>query len=166
MAFIINSSVQTPLKDDLNVDYDAIYRCENISRVDSLDGEIHKTISSLHLEMWREEMKEEIERINHTLPNTPEKTTAIQQWSERVLQRMENYKSEHQHQMLVKEAMTLLELALWEAKLINETDDEKKCSVDEVKKKAINAEAARKEHRFTCGANIVIKNVLPFLALE
>ena len=30
----------------------------------------------------------------------------------------------------------------------------------------IDAEASRKEHRVTCGASIVIKNVLPFLALK
>jgi hypothetical protein len=77
---------------------------------------------------------------------------------------MEHYKTEHK--MLVKEAMTLLELALWKAKLLNETE-EKKCNVDEVRKKAkIDTEAARKENRVTCGASIVIKNVLPFLALK
>jgi hypothetical protein len=116
------------------------------------------------MESWRVEMKDEIDSINQTLPNTPEKTTAIQLWVERVLQRMEHYKSEHQ--MLVKEAMTLLELELWKAKLLNEAG-EKKCNVDEVTKKAkIDDKDARKEHRVTCGASIVIKNVLPFLTLK
>ena len=60
-----------------------------------------------------------------------------------------------------------LELALWKAKLLNEAAGEKKCNDNEVKKKAkIDAETARKEHRVTCGASIVIKNVLPFLALK
>ena len=77
---------------------------------------------------------------------------------------MERYKTEHS--LLVKEAMALLELALWKAKLLNEAD-EKKCNVDEVTKKAkIDAEATRKEQRVTCGASVVIKNVLPFLALK
>ena len=77
---------------------------------------------------------------------------------------MEHYKTEHK--LLLKEAMTLLELALWKAKILNEAD-EKRCNVDEVTKKAkIDVEAARKENRFTCGASIVIKNVLPFLALK
>ena len=62
--------------------------------------------------------------------------------------------------------MTLLELALWKARILKETD-EKRCNVDEVTKKAkIDDEVARKEHRVTCGASIVIKNVLPFLALK
>ena len=111
-------------------------------------------------------MLEEIDRINQTLPNTPNysKTHAIEQWITRVLGRMEHYKTEHQ--IMLKEAMTLVELALWKAKLLNEAD-EKNCSIDEVAKKAkIDVEAARKEHRVTCGASIVIKNVLPFLALK
>ncbi len=157
-------SIVIPLKDNLIFDNHAFYNCGNISRVDALAGGIHKTISSLHMESWRNEMEEEIDRINQTLPNTPEKTTAIQQWIERVLGRMEHYKSEHQ--TLLKEALTLLELALWKAKLLNETD-EKKCNVDVVANKAkIDNLGARKEHRVTCGASIVIKNVLPFLALK
>ena len=159
--------ITIPLKDNLIVGNDAFRGCdENLSRVDTLVGRIHKTISSLHMETWRNEMEEEIDRINQTLPNThsTEKGTAIQQWIGRVLGRMEHYKSEHK--MLVKEAMTLLELALWKAKLLNEAI-EKKCDVDDVTMKAkIDCKAARKEHQFTCGASIVIKNVLPFLALK
>ncbi len=45
--------------------------------------------------------------------------------------------------------------------------DEKKRNVSEVTKRVkIDAEAARKAHRVTCGASIVIKNVLPFLVLK
>jgi hypothetical protein len=155
-----------PLKDNLIIHNDAFDGCHNLSRVDTLVGEIHATISSLHMESWRDEMQDEIDRINPTLLNTQaiEKGGAIREWISRVLNRMEHYKTEHK--MLVKEAMTLLELALWKAKLLNETE-EKKCNVDEVRKKAkIDTEAARKENRVTCGASIVIKNVLPFLALK
>ena len=63
--------------------------------------------------------------------------------------------------------MTLLELALWKAKLLY---GEGKCNLEEEGKKSkkakIDVDSARKEHRVTCGANIVIKNVLPFLALK
>jgi hypothetical protein len=155
-----------PLKDNLIIEYNAFFNCLYLSRVNVVDREIHKTILSLHLERWRNEMEGELDWINQILPNiqSREKAGAIQQWITRVLSRMEHYKTEHK--MLLKEAMTLLELALWKAKLLNETD-EKKCTVDEVTKKfKIDAEPARKEHRVTCGASIVIKNVLPFLALE
>ena len=71
-----------------------------------------------------------------------------------------------EHKGLAKEAMTPLELALWKTKLLNEAV-EKKCNVDEMTKKAkIDDEAARKEHRVTCGVSVVIKNVSPFLALK
>jgi hypothetical protein len=159
-------SISVPLKDNLMVINNAFLYCGNLSRVDTLVGGMHKTMSSLHLESWRDEMKEEIDRINQTLPNIRaiEKTEAIRGWITRVLQRIENYKTEHL--MLLKEAMTLLELALWKAKLLNERDG-KKCNVDEVTKNSkIDTEGARKEHRVTCGASIVIKNVLPFLALK
>jgi len=155
-----------PLKGNLIIHSYVFNCCHDLSRVDTVDGGIHRTISSLHLESWRNEMMEEIDRINQTLPNAGayEKTTAIQKWITRVLSRMEHYKSEHQ--ILLKEAMALLELALWKAKLLNEAD-EKKCKVNEVTKKVtIDTEAPRQEHKITCGANIVIKNVLPFLALK
>ena len=155
-----------PLKDNLTFVNSAFSSCGNLSRADALDGEIHKTISSLHLESWRNEMEDEIDRINQTLPNIRiGKTRTIQQWLTRVFSRMEHYKGEHQ--TLLKEAMTLLELALWKAKLLNQTDVVEKCSVDIMTKNTkIDNEAARKEHRVTCGASIVIKNVLPFLALK
>jgi hypothetical protein len=156
--------ITIPLKDNFRfVANYAFACCDNLSRVDVVGG-IHETINSLHLERWRNEMQEEIDRINQTLPATLAKSQAIQQWITSVFGRMENYKREHQ--IMVKEAMALLELALWKAKLLNETD-EKKCNIDEVTKKAkIDAKAARKEHRVTCGASIAIKNVLPFLALK
>jgi hypothetical protein len=159
-------SIVIPLKDNLFINNNAFAHCEDLSRVYTLDGAIQTTISSLHMESWRDEMEDEIDSINQTLPNirANEKSQAIQEWITRVLGRIEHYKSEHQ--ILLKEAMTLLELALWKAKLLNEVD-EKKCNVDEVTKKSkIDAEAARKENRVTCGASIVIKNVLPFLALK
>ncbi len=155
-----------PLKDNLIIGNTAFNYCGNLSRVDTLDGGIHKTISSLHIESWRTEMEGEIDRINQTLPNTEssEKTEAIQEWVTRVLGRMKYFKTEHL--ILLKEAMTLLELALWKAKLLHEVD-EKKCSVEIITKEAKpDTESARKKLRVTCGASIVIKNVLPFLALE
>jgi hypothetical protein len=164
--------IAIPLKDDLIVEDDIIdensdpfNRCDSLSRVDIIGG-IHKTISSLHMESWKVEMKLEIDRINQELPNISRysKTLAIQSWIRSVLGRMEHYKIEHK--VLVKEAMALLELALWKVKL----DGEGKCNPEEEgmkpKKAKIDKESARKEHRVTCGASIVIKNVLPFLALK
>ena len=82
------------------------------------------------------------------------KGAAIQQWNRSVLDRMDHYKVEHR--IILKEAMTLLELALWKAKL-----QENGSNIY-----AESVEVVRKEHRVTCGASIVMKNVLPFLVLK
>ena len=105
----------------------------------------------------------EINQINQVLPNTPadEKTAAIRQWVDSVIDGMDRYKAEHRS--YVKEAVTLLELALWKAKL---GEKEENCAEGRTKKAKLGAESARREKRITCGADMVIKNVLPFLRLE
>ena len=154
--------ITIPLNDNLIVDDNAFNR--NLSRVDVLVGGIHKTISSLHLETWRDEMERGIDSINQTLPNlqSSEKTQAIQEWITRVINRMEHYRSEHQ--MLVKEAMTILELALWKANL--RENDAGYATQDGVRVLRGERKRKRNDRCITSGASIVIKNVLPFLALE
>jgi hypothetical protein len=140
--------------------------CDNLSQIDLVGG-IHKTISSLLLKSWRNEMNDEIDRINRDLPNTPhlDKTAAIQRWMETVIRRIEHYKSEHY--ALLKEFTTILELALWKAKLDESQDERSLGSGRQPAEKAkIDMKAARQEQRITSGASIVIKNVLPFLKLE
>ena len=59
----------------------------------------------------------------------------------------------------------LLELALWKAKLL--CDKEDRSGEGQTKKAKVDSEsAARKDRRVTCGADVVIKNVLPFLQME
>jgi len=138
--------------------YSQFDKCEQLVTVDLVGG-IHDTVASLHMECWRTEMIAKIDRINQYLPTTPakEKTETIKHWMDSVINKMDHYKAEH-HRYL-KEATTLLELALWKAKL-----DEFDCSLEpEAKKAKIDAESARKERRFTSGADTVIKNVLSFL---
>jgi hypothetical protein len=140
--------------------------CRNLSTVDVARG-IHKTLSSLHLESWRNGMREEIDRINHDLPTTnhSEKTRAIRQWIRSIIELLEEYKTKHN--ALLKESMTPLELALWKAKLLDGNKEEDKSLGDKLatKKAKNDYDVVRKEQRITSGASIVIKNVLPFLAL-
>jgi hypothetical protein len=159
-----------PLKDNLFPNNNAFNNntsndCSNLSRVDALDGEIHTTISSLHLESWREEMLEEIDRINQTLPNIRfGKSEAIQQWLARVFIRLEHYKTEHK--TLLKEVMTLLELALWKANLRENEADASSAAQGGVRVTRGQRKRKRNDRCITSGASIVIKNVLPFLALK
>ena len=155
--------IAIPLKRDLFAIHQILQRysqfddCDQLVTVDIVGG-IHETVASLHMESWRVEMIAEINRINQILPNTiaSEKTGEIQQWMDSVIDKMDHYKAEHCR--YVKEGITLLELALWKAKL-GEKDERR------TKKVKIDAESARKDKRITCGADTVIKNVLPFLQL-
>eukprot|EP00986_Skeletonema_menzelii_P020361 scaffold30961_cov217-Skeletonema_menzelii.AAC.3 len=153
------------VSDDDAEQYTQFINCKQLAAVDLVGG-IHKTVSSLHMDSWRTEMIAEINRINQVLPTIPaspadEKTDEIIQWMELVIDKIDHYKAEHCR--YVKEGITLLELALWKAKL----DEKEESSVErKTKKVKVDAESARKERRITCGASIVIKNVLPFLQLE
>jgi hypothetical protein len=149
-----------PLANDYQQRRTQFHECENLATVDLVEVEgIRKTISSLLLESWRDEMNQEIDRINEVLPKilVDCKATLIHEWIQSVIDRMEHYKVEHS--TLLKEDMTQLELAVWKANL----DDKKEEA--QAKRAKIDVEMARKERRITSGASIVIKNVLPFLQL-
>jgi len=140
--------------------------CPNLTTVDLVGVEgIHKTISSLLLESWRTEIIAEIDRINQDLPSTDHlgKTDAIRGWIRTVIDRVEHYRAEHYR--LLKEDMTLLELAVWKAKVDEKDEDNCQLKVQE-KKAKIDVESARKERRIKSGADIIIRNVLPFLQLS
>jgi hypothetical protein len=134
--------------------------CDNLVQVD-LVGWIHETVSSLHMESWRNDVNNEIKKINRVLPGTSanEKTMVIRWWMGSVSSKVEHYKGEHNR--VLKEAATILELALWKVNLSEEESRKPKS-----KKAKIDVERAKKERRITSGADIVIKNVLPFLTLE
>ena len=160
--------IAIPLKRDLfefsdgSQRYKQFDKCEQLTTVDLVGG-IHETVASLHMESWRTEMITEINRINNVLPYTTarEKTNEIRQWMESVLDKMDHLKAEHCR--YVKEGITLLELALWKAKL---GENEEYAAEMSSKKAKEDAESYRREKRITCGADMVIKNVLPFLLLE
>ena len=159
--------IALPLKRDL-FEFSCPYQkytqfkcCYNLITVDIVGG-THKTIASLHMGCWRTEMIAEINQINQVLPNTRyEKTNEIQRWMEMVLDKLDHYKAEHYRH--VKEGVSLLELALWKSKL---DEKEESCSEEGKTKVKEDAEIYRRDKRVTCGADIVIKNVLPFLQLE
>ena len=68
--------------------------------------------------------------------------------------------------------MTILDLAVWKAMIdMNEDDDDsqrvkaKNSQRVKAKKVKMDTKAVRRERRVTSGADIVVKNVLPFLKL-
>ena len=145
-----------PLKSNMIEDHVFIL-CEELETVDLTEAEgIHKLIASLHLESWRNEMNTEINCINQVLPLNRHK---IRLWMREIIDRLDHYKSEHHR--LLKEATTLLELALWKANL----DDNNGGEGEGVRTTRSRRKRARKEICVTSGADVVIKNVLPFLQL-
>jgi len=139
--------------------------CDNFSTVELIGG-IHETVSSLHMESWGNDMRKDITRINRTLPSIPsnQKTNVIRWWLQSVHSRIEHYKTEHIK--VLKEATVLLELALWKAKLDDDNEGGNDSLEAPTKKVKVDVGRARDERRVTSGANIVIKNVLPFLKLK
>jgi len=153
--------IAMPLKDDMIGDRVFSF-CPNLTTV-HLVGGFHRTVASLHLESWKNEMNEEINRVNQVLPGTheQEKTPVVQDWMRSVTRLLDRYKDEHI--AILKEATTLLELALWKANL---HDNEGGVLEKEgVRTTRGRRKRARKEICVTSGASIVIKNVLPFLQL-
>lgn len=57
------------------------YGCIKLATIDLVGG-IHNTVASLHLESWRNEVTDEISRINQVLPNKESNsiTPEVQQW--------------------------------------------------------------------------------------
>ena len=182
-AFYLCDSLERitiPLKDGLFNHDDIFQGCDDLHKVDLVEGELHETIAALHLEEWRNDMNEEIDSINKILPNTPsggwdsehdelgvddgdpgEKAQEIRRWIRSVLRRLDHYKTEH-HKLL-KEATTLLELALWKAKL--DENDGGNLANEGLRMTRSHRKRAREEICVTSGADVVIKNVLPFLQL-
>eukprot|EP00984_Skeletonema_dohrnii_P029963 scaffold20981_cov75-Skeletonema_dohrnii-CCMP3373.AAC.1 len=157
--------ITMPLKDNM-IGYNAFIDCPNLKTVGLVRG-IHKTVASLHLESWRNEMKGEINRINQVLSDPDSLvrvggiTAAIQTWMNTVTRCLDCYKVEHKS--LLQEAATLLELALWKNILdYNEGALEK----ESIRTTRGRRKRGRKEICVTSGASVVIKNVLPFLQLE
>eukprot|EP00985_Skeletonema_marinoi_P000883 scaffold360_cov77-Skeletonema_marinoi.AAC.8 len=140
--------------------------CTNLTIVDLVGVEgINKTISSLFLQSWKDEMNHDMNCINQVLPHTTEsaKTDTIRLWIGSLLGKRERYKAEHYR--LLNQATTLLELAVWKAKL-DEEDMAHSLETKPAKRAKLNDVSIRKEQRVTSGASIVIKNVFPFLKLE
>ena len=97
-------TIAIPLKTNLFADLSVFEHCSRLRRVD-LVGSIHKVLSSLHFEVWRRQMSEEINRINLILSGTPpsEKTAAIQDWMGGLVEMIDGYRNEQSNLLMVIE---------------------------------------------------------------
>eukprot|EP00985_Skeletonema_marinoi_P024964 scaffold17877_cov151-Skeletonema_marinoi.AAC.1 len=141
--------IAIPLKRGLIPFDDMLNECnqfdkgDQLTTVDLAGGAHTKTVSSFHMECWTTEMQAEINRIKQVLPDEIwDKTIPIRQWKDSVIDKMDHYKAEHYR--YVKEGVTLLELALWKAKLDEKEDN---CVEGRTKKAKVDVESARRERR-------------------
>ena len=171
--------ITIPLKDGIITADDNVFRgCDNLNQVHLVEGEVHATIASFDSEEWRDDMNREIDSINQILPNASagnydaeeeewigiEKAQVIRRWIRSVIDKMNHYKAEHQR--LLNEAATLLELAMWKANLDDNNGGRTMSMREGVRTTRGSVKRARRELCVTSGASIVIKNVLPFLELK
>ena len=83
-----------------------------------------------------------------------------QAWRHETLEKLEYYESEYQK---LKEMTSLLELALWKAKMDDSRLDHGETTGGGNKKMKIDQSDFRLHCRINCGANHVVENVLPYL---
>lgn len=161
--------IAIPLKENLfplDTDagrYNQFEECNNLSKVDLVG--VEGMYNTLLLESWRDDIYHEIDSINYLLPNThaDRKTDLICIWIRSVLDKMEHYKAEHNR--LLKEHMVQLELAIWKVKLDQKGDNKSTLQVHSTERVKIDEGNAREEKRIMSGADIIIKNVIPFLKM-
>jgi len=148
--------ITIPLKEGMDIGGSLYLNIESVWLVEG----IRKLIASLHFERWTRRMEMEMNEIHRTVPcaRGKSKTSVINEWMSSMIHLLKHFKAEHC--IVVNEAMTLLELALWKAKLDESHKEPKR------KRAKIDSGIIRKERRVTCGADIIIKNVLPFLQLD
>ena len=185
-AFLKCSSLERvtiPLKNGLITADDVFAGCGDLKQIDLVEREeLQETVASFLLEDWRTDMNEEIDSIVPDLQNadegrnlryhpstgfTPdsqigEKAMVVRRWMSSVISKLNHYKAEHQR--LLNESATVLDLAIWKANL-NDTD-ESRLVREGVRTTRGSLKRARREISITSGASVVIKNVLPFLQLK
>ena len=152
------------IEDEEEMEASVFDGCDSLVQVDLVGG-IHDTISSLHHRRWKIDMNNEIRHINLVLPTIPSdrKTAVIKWWLASVSRKIEHYKREHNRRL--KEAATILALACWKVNLLDDEPEENSLEA-KAKKAKVDVTRARKMVHVTCGADIIIKNVMPFLQLE
>ena len=144
--------ITIPLNIDLlSTNHKIFDGCDRLNSI-YITGEVHRVVSSLTLDKWKADNNAELKRINSILPSIKRgpKTTRMVEWMETLNFKIERYKLEHNR--VLKEAMALLELALWKAKL-----EEDGFTTKKRKRRAIS--------RVNCGAAAVIGNVCSYLTI-
>ncbi|KAL7553673.1 hypothetical protein ACHAWF_016981 [Thalassiosira exigua] len=117
---------------------------------------IKKRLRNISVKQFREPFEEEFRSISTNPWCVPDRRTALVELQSKLATCEAEFRQ-------FKETAAILELALWKAKLYQSETNRGQKSRRCRKKMKIGVSGFRKESRVLCGANYVIKNVLPFL---
>ena len=109
-------------------------------------------INAIGLKQWRDNVINKVMSPDFIMPFDVEEGT----WLDDIRSKLSQYEDDYSK---LKEATSLLELALWKIKL---NDNERKERQNK-KMKIEESSDLRKQCRISCGADIVIQHVLPYL---
>ena len=115
--------ITIPLKDGMITADNIFTKCEKLTRVDLVEGELDETVAALHFKGWKNDMSAEIDSINQILPTSKsggwdfvwgddegEMALAIRRWIRSVIGKIIHYRTEHER--LLNETATTLQLVL------------------------------------------------------
>ena len=117
---------------------------------------ISTRINSIGIKQWRDDMSR---MVAEPIPRKQSKIV----WLEEVKSKLSHDEAEYQQ---LKEATTILELALWKTKLDELNCQGGKRETQYNKKRKIEDVYLRNQFRISCGADIVIEHVLSYLVEE
>eukprot|EP00984_Skeletonema_dohrnii_P009048 scaffold3398_cov84-Skeletonema_dohrnii-CCMP3373.AAC.3 len=113
--------IAIPLKDGMIAADNTFRGCKSLKQVNLVEGAVLRdTIDALLLEEWRNDMKDKVDAINQSLPDTPAgscynfevggKAQAVRMWIRTVLRKIIHCKA--QHRIYLNEAAAALQLDL------------------------------------------------------
>lgn len=175
----------------IKIHTDAFDGCTSLTTI-QFPQHVYNAISYLHLSTWKDQIYQKMDNINHTLQSSAcgnNKTRTIADWINGSSSSSSSSCSlstlsvhgliQHcvrEHEKMLMEIAVLLELYLWKMNLndaMADNNDEEdvhhnNTSVGHVEKKVkieYDNQRSRQDRRITCGASVVIKNVMPYLRL-
>lgn len=122
-----------------------------------IEHNIPKRVGLLHCRKWQMEIQDMLRCLPSIVGTSPIgiPSSKVTKLGNIYLSSINAKLTEYEY---LKEAAAVLELAIWKTKLDENGNDMHLCSMDDATR--------RTEHRNTCGATVIIPNVLSFLVVE
>ena len=121
---------------------------------------VTKRMNKIGLKQWRDEMADKLDEWSTPGRKGHDEAWRIYRCGRKayradIMSKLAHYETEYQKLL---EATSVLELVLWKIKI-----DDSDCRQNEAKKMKMDDAGFRKQCRISCGADHVIRNVLPYI---